>query len=97
MPIYEYQCIKCGKITEKFFKVSECDSRPLVECDSCRHAAYRIISAPVVHSEKPLWLDDSVRGALQDEDALRYGREKPIETRAEYEKHLKDNGIVPLH
>jgi putative FmdB family regulatory protein len=94
VPIYEYQCIKCGNITERYYKVD--DIQDLVECSKCRHVSVRIISPFVFHSQTPLWLDDSVRGALQDEDAIKYGREKPIETRDEYEKHLKNKGFVPL-
>ena len=94
MPIYEYECIKCGAITEKYYKVD--DIKDLVECDKCRHVAVKIISNFTFHSQTPLWLDDSVRGALQDEDAIKHGREKPIETRDEYDRYLKDRGFMPL-
>ena len=41
MPIYEYQCAKCGKIFEAFQKIND---DPLSECKFCNGKAERIIS-----------------------------------------------------
>ena len=41
MPIYEYQCTKCGEIFEAFQKVND---NPLKECKFCRGKVERLIS-----------------------------------------------------
>ena len=41
MPIYEYQCTKCGEIFEAFQKVSD---DPLSECRFCRSKVEKLIS-----------------------------------------------------
>jgi putative FmdB family regulatory protein len=42
MPTYEYECLKCGKIFEKFQKMSDSHLR---ECPKCRGQVKRLISA----------------------------------------------------
>lgn len=41
MPIYEYQCTKCGEIFEAFQKISD---DPLSECRFCRSKVEKLIS-----------------------------------------------------
>ncbi|MFB3897927.1 MAG: FmdB family zinc ribbon protein [bacterium] len=41
MPIYEYQCLDCGKRFEVFQKISE---DPLKECKACNGRLNRLIS-----------------------------------------------------
>ena len=41
MPIYEYQCSKCGEIFEAFQKISDA---PLTECRFCRGKVEKLIS-----------------------------------------------------
>ena len=41
MPIYEYQCSKCGEIFEAFQKVTD---DPLTECRFCRGKVEKLIS-----------------------------------------------------
>jgi putative FmdB family regulatory protein len=44
MPIYEYQCEKCGHHLEALQKISD---KPLRECPECgRHSLKRLVSAP---------------------------------------------------
>ena len=38
MPIYEYQCTSCGKVTEALQKISDA---PLTDCPACGKAALR--------------------------------------------------------
>jgi len=42
MPIYEYQCSKCGKVHEIWQKISE---SPLTKCPDCKGKMERLISA----------------------------------------------------
>ena len=41
MPIYEYECLDCGKKFEIFQKISE---EPLTECKACKGRLNRLIS-----------------------------------------------------
>lgn len=41
MPIYEYECEKCGRITEA---LQEFNDPPLRKCKSCKGKVHRIIS-----------------------------------------------------
>ncbi len=41
MPIYEYECLDCGKVFEIFQKISE---EPLKECKECKGRLNRLIS-----------------------------------------------------
>lgn len=42
MPTYEYECQKCGELTEKFQSMTD---RPLKTCPKCKGALKRLISA----------------------------------------------------
>jgi putative FmdB family regulatory protein len=41
MPIYEYQCSKCGEVFEAFQKVND---KPLSQCKFCRGPVEKLIS-----------------------------------------------------
>jgi putative FmdB family regulatory protein len=41
VPIYEYQCSKCGEVFEAFQKIND---NPLRECKFCRGKVERLIS-----------------------------------------------------
>jgi len=85
MPLYEYECKVCGQIFEKAYKLDDADKTPA--CPYCGPSVVKILSAKILRDE-PTWLNDEVRGVLQDTEA-----EKPIENRTDYNRYLKDNGI----
>jgi putative FmdB family regulatory protein len=88
MPLYAYQCQKCHNHFDMFFPLKEWDITP--ECPDCGGQGDKILTAQIKRSE-PVWLDDSVRGALQDTDDP---NTRPIENRSDYNRYLKDNGII---
>ena len=45
MPIYEYQCTKCGRIAEAIWPISKAPQSVRSEC--CKKPAHKIISGPV--------------------------------------------------
>lgn len=53
MPIYEYSCAKCGKVTEKLVSFSNADEA--VECPECHREARRIISSSAFHLKGGGW------------------------------------------
>ncbi|MDP2643589.1 MAG: zinc ribbon domain-containing protein [Desulfobacterales bacterium] len=52
MPIYEYECTKCGKIGE----VIQCfSSRPLVKCSHCSGKLHKLVSQSSFHLKGSGW------------------------------------------
>ena len=55
MPIYEYQCDKCGHHLEALQKISD---KPLRECPECgRHTLKRLMSAPLFRLAGSGWYE----------------------------------------
>jgi putative FmdB family regulatory protein len=55
MPIYEYQCAKCGHHLEALQKLSD---KPLRECPECgRHQLKRLLSAPLFRLAGSGWYE----------------------------------------
>ena len=52
MPIYEYQCQKCGHRLETMQRISD---PPLTECPECRGALKKLISAPAFQFKGSGW------------------------------------------
>jgi putative FmdB family regulatory protein len=52
MPIYEYQCRKCGAHVEAFQKVND---KPLTKCGKCGGKLERKISAPAIQFKGSGW------------------------------------------
>jgi len=91
MPVYTYECGECGKIFDRSMSLKHLTHH--VSCESCAGDARKIIVPGYgIQDDHPVWLDDSIRQQLQDTDDPTI---KPIETRAEYNRYLRDNGIIP--
>ncbi|MGA2526556.1 MAG: zinc ribbon domain-containing protein [Smithellaceae bacterium] len=59
MPLYEYKCLKCGKITEVLRSIKSRDGA--MPCNSCGFATERIISSfnsPIISSSRKSWDSD---------------------------------------
>jgi putative FmdB family regulatory protein len=52
MPIYEYECTKCGRIEEIFQKFSD---KPLVKCGHCSGKLHKLISHSSFHLKGTGW------------------------------------------
>ena len=52
MPIYEYECSKCGTITEAWQKFSD---QPLKTCKHCSGKLHKIISQSTFHLKGTGW------------------------------------------
>ena len=65
MPIYEYECRKCGAHVEAFQKVSD---KPLVKCRKCGGRLEKQISAPAIQFKGSGWyVTDYAGKATKDE------------------------------
>jgi len=52
MPIYEYECSKCGRIDEVLQKFSD---KPLVKCKHCSGRLHKLISQNCFHLKGNGW------------------------------------------
>ena len=52
MPLYEYQCLSCGKRTEVLQRL---DEAPLATCPSCGGEVKKLISSPAVQFKGSGW------------------------------------------
>jgi putative FmdB family regulatory protein len=52
MPLYEYQCKKCGHRFEKIRKFSD---KPIKKCPECGGAVEQLLSAPAVQFKGSGW------------------------------------------
>jgi putative FmdB family regulatory protein len=52
MPLYEYQCKKCGHRFEKIQKFSD---KPVKKCPECGGAVEQVVSAPAVQFKGSGW------------------------------------------
>ena len=85
--LYEYQCKKCDKVHEKVFKMT--DFPNTIKCESCGGKASKIISKAVTFTDNDIpWMPSASK-------VLTKHHERPITTRTEYKKYLKDNSLAP--
>jgi len=87
MPQYEYRCDTCTKEFEIICKVAEHEI--VARCPNCGGNSRQILSAAAVHGDNPRWLNNNVRTQIQGDDNA-----ATIETRADYDKYCKQNGII---
>ena len=52
MPLYEYQCRKCGRKTEKIMKFSD---PPLTVCEHCGGELEQLLSSPAIQFKGSGW------------------------------------------
>lgn len=90
MPLYEYQCSKCGKVFEQMQKFSDA---PLTEHEACGGAVERLISAPGLQFKGSGWyITDYARGggggAPKTGDSAK-GETKSTESKSETKTETK--------
>jgi len=52
MPIYEYECTRCGKVEEIFQKIAD---KPLSKCKKCSGKLHKLISHSSFHLKGTGW------------------------------------------
>ncbi len=87
VPIYEYQCIKCGEVFEAFQKITD---DPLTQCKFCQAGVERLISQTSFQLKGSGWyLTDyarrSLNGSSDNASKKSEGSEKATETKASTE------------
>lgn len=72
MPIYEYQCAACGRIVEKWQKLSE---PPLTVCPQCGGSLSKLISHSAFHLKGSGWYVSDYASKPQVTEASEKGKE----------------------
>lgn len=62
MPIYEYQCEKCGAVEEALQKFSD---KPLTKCTHCSGRLHKLISQSAFHLKGSGWYVTDYAGKTQ--------------------------------
>ena len=66
VPLYEYQCAKCGKRTEKIEPVS---GPHLQKCPHCRGKVERLVTAPAIQFKGSGWYVTDYAGKASKREA----------------------------
>jgi putative FmdB family regulatory protein len=66
MPIYEYECTKCGKMTEAIQRFSD---PPLSSCSHCTGELHKLISMSTFHLKGSGWYVTDYAGKNQSTSA----------------------------
>jgi putative FmdB family regulatory protein len=86
MPIFEYKCKRCRKITERLCQVGEYPET--IKCSSCGKVAKKILSRNgAVHTDGDVkWLESAKQTLPSDA--------RHISTRSEHQKYLKNHNLA---
>lgn len=68
MPIYEYECLKCGRRSEAMQKFSD---PPLSECSQCKGELRKLISMSTFHLKGSGWYTTDYSGKNQSTSAAK--------------------------
>ena len=84
MPIYEYQCKKCGHHLEALQKITD---KPLRECPECgRHSLTRLMSAPLFRLAGSGWYETDFKSDKETKrNLLEKGEAEPAKAEAKPE------------
>ena len=95
MPVYEYQCTKCGQIEEAFQKILEA---PLETCSHCKGHLKKLISQSTFHLKGSGWYVTDYGGAKTSAETksetnpdTKTKTETKADTKAETKKEIKSD------
>jgi len=83
MPIYEYQCEKCGQTSEEFQKISDA---PLKKCRACGGRVHKLMSLNAFHLKGSGWYVTDYKGKNSSTSAV---KEPGTSTEGKAEKETK--------
>lgn len=98
VPLYEYECGKCGKRFEVIQKFSD---KPIKVCKFCKGPATRLVSSSAFHFKGSGWyVTDYAKKSTSDPATAADGKnkkegEKPAAAATETAKESKSTGDAP--
>ena len=89
MPLYEYQCKKCGHVFEKIVKFSD---KPIKKCPECGGGVEQTISAPAVQFKGSGWyVTDYAKKSQSSSSSSDGGKEAKDSKESKDSKDSKNN------
>ncbi len=88
MPLYEYECKKCGQRMEKIRKFSD---PPLTVCESCRGELEQLISSPAIQFKGSGWYVTDYGNRSSVPGGVSSGDSSPATEKQETEKKEKNS------
>ena len=90
MPLYSFECQSCKNEQDEFHKIAFCPNK--VRCNICGERSVKVISSGhgsirCDSMNNVPWLESAVANLQPD-------HERPVQTRGEYKRYLRDNGII---
>lgn len=90
MPLYSFECTECKRGYEEFYKIADCPNK--IKCQKCGKWAVKVIA--IGHgglqcdsmNDVP-WLESAVMNLQPD-------GERPVATRGEYKRYLREKNII---
>ena len=86
MPLYEYKCVKCGRLTEKIESVS---GPHLKKCPHCGGKVESVVSAPAIQFKGSGWYVTDYAGKKPAADSAR--DEKGEKSSSDSKESAKDS------
>lgn len=93
MPLYSYECQTCGKEMDKVYPIENCPR--VIECIHCRREAKKVLTighGGIQTDGGVTWLPS----ACETLQTPRERKERPITSRTEWKKTMKDKGLIPI-
>ena len=90
MPLYEFECYNCGKITESTYKIADCPEH--IKCDYCGIMAQKIISKSAIQCDSA----NDVSWLKSAEEVIKPAHERSWESRKDYKECLQRNNLIPV-
>lgn len=98
MPIYEYECLQCGKRTELLQRM---DEAPMAACPACGGKVRKLVSAPAVQFKGSGWYVTDYAGkkgggsSSKSESKSEGKSESKSESKAESSSESKSTAAKP--
>ena len=77
MPIYEYQCTKCGTIEEALQKFSD---KPLTKCRHCSGKLHKLVSRSSFHLKGTGWYVTDYANRSTDTDTASEKKDESVDS-----------------
>jgi putative FmdB family regulatory protein len=87
MPVYEYECLKCG---DRFEEIQKFSDAPLKKHNGCGGKVKRLLSAPAIQFKGSGWyITDYARKGTDGDGKKKVDSESKAETKAETKSESK--------
>jgi putative FmdB family regulatory protein len=87
MPVYEYECLKCG---DRFEEIQKFSDAPLKKHNGCGGKVKRLLSAPAIQFKGSGWyITDYARKGTDGDGKKKVDSESKAETKSESKSETK--------